>query len=80
MLLQNTQMAENFTLYNKLLTVPQNIRTEVADYIDFLMMKYQIKEVLADKKTRKKAGFLNVFTIKPDFDEPLDFFNDYMPI
>lgn len=75
----NLQMAENYTLYNKILTVPVDIRNEISDFVDFLLTKHHLTNNLAQNKTRQQAGFLDIFTMKSDFDEPLDFFSEYMP-
>lgn len=75
----STKNIEPFVLYNKILTAPKNLQIEVSDFIDFLMTKYNYTEVPKKQKKRPKAGFLNVFTMKPDFDEVPECFNDYIP-
>ena len=63
-------------LFNKLSSLPENLRREVADFIDFLMSK---KKQGGDKKPKPKFGSARgMFIIKPGFDEPLDDFKDYM--
>jgi len=35
---------------------------------------------LAPQKSQRRASFMKgVFELKPDFDEPLEIFNDYIP-
>jgi len=68
-----------YTFYNKLQYLPVGKRAEVFDFIDFMLSKYQISEPEIKPKTRPKAGFMDIFVMKPDFDEPLECFNDYMP-
>ena len=54
---------DNITLYNKLSALPDNLESEVSDFIDFLTMK-------SKKKTKN--------LVVPDFDEPLNDFKEYM--
>ncbi len=65
----------NILLYSKLALLPDNLKAEVADFIEFLSMKEK------KKKTRQKPKFgsgKGMFSIKPGFDEPLDDFKEYM--
>jgi len=68
----------NAMLYNKLKTLPENLKSEVSDFIDFLLSK-----TVNDKKntSNPKPIFGNakgMFKVKSDFDEPLEDFKDYM--
>ena len=66
---------DNILLYKKLLALPDNLKSEVADFIDFLATKAKMKQ----KKTKPKFGSgKDMFTMKPDFDQPLDDFKEYM--
>lgn len=63
-------------LYSKLSSLPDNLKHEVSDFIDFLMSK---KNKPNGNKPKAKFGSAKgIFIIKPGFDEPLDDFKDYM--
>lgn len=68
-----------YMFYNKLQYLPAAKQAEVFDFIDFMLTKYHVSELEIKPKIRPKSGFLDVFVMKPGFDEPLDCFNDYMP-
>jgi len=60
-------------LFSKLSTLPQNLKTEVIDYIEFLEKKYNTI------KPHPKAGCMKrTFKMADDFDAPLDDFKEYM--
>ena len=62
-------------LYTKISSLPNDIKSEVNDFIDFLMSKRK-KE---DKKKKPIFGCAKgQIYISPDFDEPLDDFKEYM--
>jgi len=66
---------DNTLLYSKLSALPDNLKSEVADFIDFLTAKVKKKS----KKVKPKFGSgKGMFIIKPGFDEPLNDFKDYM--
>jgi hypothetical protein len=66
---------DNITLYSKLATLPDDLKAEVADFVDFLATKR--KKTQEKKKPRFGSG-KGMFVMKPDFDEPLDDFKEYM--
>jgi hypothetical protein len=62
-------------LYNKIIFLPANLRSEVNDFIDFLLSKKPKK----DKESIPQFGCLKgQIVITDDFDEPLDDFKEYM--
>ena len=62
-------------LYLKLSGLPSNLKSEVADFIDFL--KYKSKKYKKNsKRTSGKAKGL--IEMKDNFDEPIDGFKDYL--
>jgi hypothetical protein len=66
---------EELQLYSKINALPNDIKSEVNDFIDFLLSKKRkaIKQ--------KKAVFgcaKGQFYIAPDFDKPLDDFEEYV--
>ena len=66
---------DNTLLYSKLSALPDNLKSEVADFIDFLTAKAKKKS----KKVKHKFGSgKGMFIVKPGFDEPLNDFKDYM--
>lgn len=61
-------------LYNKLSELPSNLKSEVVDFIDFLMYKSKCKELEIKKRIPGKAKGL--IKMKDNFDDPVEGFND----
>ncbi len=66
---------DNLLLYSKLNALPENLKAEVAAFIDSLLSKKGKKQ---NKPKAKFGSGKGMFTIKPGFDEPLEDFNEYM--
>jgi hypothetical protein len=66
---------DNIILNNKLATLPDDLKAEVSDFVDFLATKR--KKVQERKKTSFGSG-KGMFVMKPDFDEPLADFQEFM--
>jgi len=66
---------DHMQLYTKITSLPNDIKSEVNDFIDFLMIKK--KKEIKKKKPIFGCAKGQIF-ISPDFDEPLDDFKDYM--
>lgn len=64
---------DNVILYSKLAHLPDNIKSEVADFIDFLMNKN--KKPLKGKPRFGSAK--GMFRMNKNFDLPIDDFKDY---
>jgi len=65
---------DNTLLYSKLSALPDNLKSEVSDFIDFLTAKAKKKP----QKVKPKFGSgKGMFIMKPDFDEPLNDFKEY---
>ncbi len=65
----------NILLYTKLTSLPDHLKEEVRDFIDFLATKAKKKH----KKVKPQFGSgKDMFSMKADFDEPLDDFKEYM--
>jgi Protein of unknown function (DUF2281) len=63
-------------ILTQLYKLPENLKQEVLDFMDFLVVKHQ----LSDKKNRtpKFGSAKGKYTLAPDFDAPLDDFKEYM--
>jgi hypothetical protein len=62
-------------LLEKVSKLPEGLKSEVVDFIDFLLKK----RGLAETKYKPVFGSgKGMFFIKPGFDEPLEDFKDYM--
>lgn len=66
---------DNTTLYIKLASLPDHLKSEVLDFIDFLATKTS-KDQESKKPTFGSGN--GMFVIKPGFDEPLEDFKEYM--
>lgn len=66
---------DNITLYSKLASLPDDLKAEVSDFVDFLATK---RKKSKEKKKPKFGSGKGMFVMKPDFDEPLDDFKEYM--
>lgn len=66
---------EEIQLFAKLNYLPADLKSEVNDFIDFLLSKRN-KET--EKKIPKFGCAKGQIYISPDFDEPLEDFKDYM--
>jgi hypothetical protein len=65
----------SLSIYTKLETLPQNLKQEVSDFVDFLMQKTSGKINKAAPQFGSAKGKIKM---SPDFDEPLDDFKEYM--
>ena len=63
-------------IYIKLATLPEDMKREVDDFVDFLRSKSVTQEKA--KKQRKAGLAKGLIQMKDDFEEPLDDFKDYM--
>jgi hypothetical protein len=69
---------DNILLYNKLSHLPESLKSEVSDFIDFLIIKAGKENSSANKPKPVFGSGKGMFEMKPDFDEPLEDFKDYM--
>jgi hypothetical protein len=66
------------SLYSRLQMLPENLKKEVADFVDFLLEKERLKKLPEPNKVERKLGLAKgMIQMKSDFDEPLDDFNEY---
>ncbi len=68
----------NEVLYQEFVSLPEGLKKEVKDFIDFLKLKYSVKEGKSANKERVFGISKGKYTLSNDFDEPLDDFKDYM--
>ena len=67
----------DLNLYIKLSMLPNSLKAELSEYMDYLISKKLKKK--DDVVKKPKAGFLKgTFFMSPDFDESLDDFKEYM--
>lgn len=66
---------DNITLYSKLATLPDDLKAEVSDFVDFLATKRKKSQ---EKKKPQFGSGKGMFVMKPEFDEQLDDFKEYM--
>jgi len=62
-------------IYTELLSLPENLKEEVKDFIGFLKSKSKEKVEIKERKFGYAKGF---FEMSDDFDEPLEDFKEYM--
>ena len=62
-------------LYSELSSLPDDLKKEVRDFIQFLKTKSRIQQPTKQRKFGAAKGF---FKMRADFDEPLEDFKDYM--
>lgn len=71
---------DDLLLYKKLITLPESMKSEVADLIDFLVTKIKKDNSNNNDTHKPKPTFgsgKGTFIMKPDFDDPLEDFKDY---
>jgi hypothetical protein len=64
----------NIKLYSKLVILPDDLKKEADDFLEFLKTKMDEKKA---PKTRKPGLAKGLIKMKGDFDEPLEDFNEY---
>lgn len=63
-------------IYMKLATLPDDMKREVGDFVDFLKLKSGAKGKV--EKPRMAGLAKGLIQMKEDFDDPLDDFKEYM--
>ena len=66
---------DNITLYSKLASLPDDLKAEVSDFIDFLATRCRNSK---EKKKPKFGSGKGMFVMKLGFDEPLDDLKEFM--
>lgn len=68
-------MEEQYLL-SKIRLLPNELKKEILDFVEFLLSKYQVNE---DSGKHPEFGSAKgIFKMSPDFDAPLDDFDEYM--
>jgi hypothetical protein len=62
-------------LYTKLSELPSNLKSQVADFIDFL--KYKSEKECSPISKRIPGKAKGLIGLKNNFDEPVEGFNEY---
>lgn len=78
--LAKTPTMSHAILYSRLIALPEHLKAEVADFINFLSAKHQKEESQSEASYPKpKFGSgKGMFVMHDDFDEPLEDFEEYM--
>ncbi|TJY67145.1 DUF2281 domain-containing protein [Sphingobacterium alkalisoli] len=70
---------DSLLLYKKLNSLPDSMKVEVADFIEFLESKAKKKKYKNTEALKPQFGSAKgFFTIKKDFDKPLEDFKEHM--
>ncbi len=67
----------DFSLYMKISLLPDSLKSEINNYIDFLREK-KLKKQVPSRKHPKAGCMKGTFKMSSDFDEPLEDFKEYM--
>lgn len=69
---------DSLSLYTRLNRLPDSLKAEVVDFLEFLETKAK-KRSGGNKKNKPKFGSAKgMFVMGADFDEPLEDFKEYM--
>jgi len=67
----------DLNLYIKLSSLPNTLKLEISDYMEFLLTRRSTRK--KESKKHPKAGCMKgTFKMSPDFDKPLEEFKEYM--
>ncbi len=76
---------DTLALYSKIELLPEHLKKQVLDYIEFLLSRegkgQQLQQQPEIPSPKFKAGFggaKGMFVMSPDFDEPLEDMKEYM--
>ena len=68
-------MEEQYLL-SKIRLLPNELKKEILDFVEFLLNKYKVNENSGKRPMFGSAK--GVFKMSPDFDAPLEDFDEYM--
>lgn len=66
---------KDLIIYDKINSLPDDLKSEAIDFVDFLLTKAKKK---VKKKKPKFGSGKGLFKMSVNFDEPLDDFKEYM--
>lgn len=67
----------DFNLFTRISSLPEEMKKEVSDFVEFLSQKSKSKST--KKIKQRKFGYAKgFFKIMPGFDDPLEDFKEYM--
>ncbi len=66
---------DDIKLYSKLIELPDELKQEADDFVEFLKTKVKDKKTSKTKKAGLAKGLIEM---QEDFDEPLDDFEPYI--
>lgn len=69
---------ETISVYTKFNALPDQLKKEAADFIDFLLDKSRKNRTGKHVKSPTFGSAKGLFEMAPDFDEPLEDFKEYM--
>ncbi len=69
-------MTEEKVILSQIQQLPEQLRQEVLHYVEFLQAKYNAQN--PKPKNRKAGSAKGKYKLAPDFDAPLEDFNEYM--
>ena len=64
----------NLELYTQISSLPTVLKKEVKIFVEYLKSKSKLKTQIKERKFGCKKG---LFLIQDNFDDPLEYFNDY---
>lgn len=68
----------DFEIYNKLTLLPDDLKKEAKDFIEFLIAKKEEEKEVEETKEKRPLGLAKgLIHMSDDFDEPLDDFKEY---
>jgi hypothetical protein len=71
-------MMDNTLLFNKLSGLPEHLKSEVADFIDFLMSRSKPDKGKTPAPHPTFGSAKGLLKMKKGFDEPLEDFKEYI--
>jgi hypothetical protein len=74
-LIENNDIMNSISLYTKYSSLPENLKNEISDYLEYLIQKHRPKE---SKKHPQPGCMKGTFIMPDNFDVPLEDFSDYM--
>ncbi len=71
-------MINNEMFVSKMNNLPEELKREVLDFMEYLIKKHKDKIRKESRKTPEFGSCKGLFIIPNDFDEPLEDFKEYM--